>query len=69
MEKRRLMKRSDDNQGIVTRCVCPYCDEELLVTALPYCRRCTVSLYYCVTCKVAVPREAEICPNCGGRLL
>lgn len=69
MEKRRLMKRYDEAQSIVTKCACPYCDEELLVSTLPYCRKCTVTLYYCVTCKAAVSREADVCPTCGGKLL
>lgn len=69
MEKRRLMKRSDETQSIVAKCACPYCEEELLVSTLPYCRPCAVTLHYCVTCRVAVAREAEVCPSCSSELL
>jgi hypothetical protein len=47
---------------------CPYCDEEIVSAQLPFCKPCGVSLRYCAKCRVAVAREAEVCPHCGGPL-
>jgi hypothetical protein len=54
---------------MIVRCACPYCDDEILTSALPYCHRCDVSLRYCTKCQVAVEREAKVCPQCGGQLV
>ena len=59
------MKRSEEPKK---RCFCPYCEGEVLVTELPYCQPCGVALRYCVKCQIAAPREAEVCPQCGGKL-
>lgn len=48
--------------------VCPYCEQAITVASFPYCQPCGVVLRYCVRCKVAVAREAEVCPQCGGAL-
>jgi hypothetical protein len=50
------------------RCFCPYCEEELVISGLPYCQPCGVVLHYCTNCQIAVVREAEVCPQCGGKL-
>jgi RNA polymerase subunit RPABC4/transcription elongation factor Spt4 len=44
---------------------CPYCDEEIENTQLPYCQPCKVPSFKCPACKQVVPREEKICPNCG----
>ncbi len=44
-------------------CFCPYCDAELEET--PICRVCKVTIFYCPRCRKPMPREKEICPNCG----
>lgn len=69
MKKRKPAKKSEAQKGIVVRCSCPYCEEELFATALPYCRHCSVTLRYCVTCQIAVAQNAEVCPQCGGQLV
>ena len=51
-----------------TRCFCPYCEEELTISTMPYCQPCGVTLRYCVRCQIAVVREATICLQCGGEL-
>lgn len=48
--------------------VCPYCEGEILAAKLPICKPCGVTLRYCTTCDIAVEREAEVCPQCGGKL-
>jgi hypothetical protein len=50
------------------RCLCPYCEEEVTVSVLPYCQPCDVTLRYCARCQIAVVKEAEACPQCGGEL-
>ena len=50
------------------KCVCPYCEEEIIAAGFAYCKPCGVSLRYCAKCGVAVSREVEVCPQCGGDL-
>ena len=60
------MKRSEEPKE--SRCFCPYCEEELAISPLPYCQPCGVTLRYCIKCRIAVVREATVCPHCGGEL-
>ncbi|NQT31729.1 MAG: zinc ribbon domain-containing protein [Deltaproteobacteria bacterium] len=62
------MKESKESKSVEKRCSCPYCDEEITLSVLPYCKPCGVTLRYCPSCQIAVPREAETCPQCGGKL-
>ena len=62
------MKESKESKAVEKKCVCPYCDEEIIQAKLPYCQPCQVTLRYCRNCQIAVPREAETCPQCGGKL-
>lgn len=62
------MKGSKESKSVVRKCVCPYCEEEITLTVLPYCQPCGVTLRYCSSCQTAVPREADVCPQCGGKL-
>ncbi len=47
---------------------CPYCDEEMLKSDLPYCQLCGVSVFYCPGCHKPVSRENRVCPHCGGEI-
>ena len=62
MQKQKESK--ERNRG----CVCPYCEEELALSAPPYCSPCNVTLLYCAKCGIVVEREAKVCPQCGGKL-
>lgn len=62
------MKRSEEPKSKEGRRFCPYCEEEILSAAFPYCRPCNVTLRYCIKCQIAVVREATVCPQCGGKL-
>jgi len=62
------MKESKESKAVEKKCVCPYCDEEIILARLPYCQPCGVTLRYCRSCQIAVPREAKVCPQCGGKL-
>ena len=62
------MNRSEQPREKERRCFCPYCDEELAISPPPYCQSCEVTLRYCIRCKIAVAREATVCPECGGEL-
>ena len=62
------MKRSEQPKSDEMRCICPYCEEEILTAGFPYCQRCGVTLRYCARCQIAVVREATVCPHCGGEL-
>ena len=63
------MKRSEEEMKKEERgCFCPYCEEELAISAPPYCQPCSVTLRYCIKCKIAVVREATVCPQCGAEI-
>ena len=62
------MEKSKELERKGGRCVCPYCEEELALSAPPYCSPCNVTLLYCAKCEIAVEREATVCPQCGGEL-
>ena len=62
------MEKNEKLKGNARKCSCPYCDEELIASVVPHCQPCGVTLRYCVKCQIAVPREAEVCPQCGGEL-
>ena len=48
------------------RCLCPYCEEEVVAASSPYCQACGVMFHYCRRCQVAVlDRKASHCPKCG----
>ena len=51
-----------------TKCACPFCEEEMEVTALPFCQACGVAVRYCVKCETPAPKNAKVCPKCGGKL-
>ena len=50
------------------KCVCPFCEEELQVTTPPFCQACGVTIQYCLKCEAPAPKNAKVCPKCGGRL-
>lgn len=62
------MNKAEEKEKEGKGCFCPYCDEELVMSALPYCQPCGIALRYCRNCQIAVVREAEVCPQCGGEL-
>ena len=62
------MKERKESKAAERRCFCPYCDAEIMVDMLPYCQPCGVTLRYCSVCQIAVPKDAETCPRCGGKL-
>jgi predicted amidophosphoribosyltransferase len=47
---------------------CPYCDEGIMDSQLPYCQPCRVTTFYCPECQQPVPRQKEVCPNCGAEI-
>ena len=48
------------------RCICPYCEEELIMANLPYCRPCRIVFRQCIRCQITVlDKEATNCPKCG----
>ena len=62
------MNNCDEPKGKKEKRVCPYCEDEVLTAEFTYCKPCGVTLLYCVKCDIAVVREAEVCPQCGGKL-
>lgn len=48
------------------RCLCPYCEVELIEAHFPFCQACGATVRYCVKCHITVlDKEAESCPKCG----
>ena len=62
------MPMPEETKEKPVKCRSPYCGEETEVAAMPFCQPCGITLHYCVKCQTAVPREAEVCPQCGGEL-
>jgi hypothetical protein len=62
------MKKTKEPKEKKGRCFCPYCEEEVVISVMPYCQPCDVTLRYCARCQIAVVKEAEACPQCGGEL-
>ena len=44
---------------------CPFCDEEIMKAALPFCQACGVTIFYCPECRKPLPRDKRVCPHCG----
>ena len=44
---------------------CPYCDEEILESLLPFCQACKVTVIYCSSCNKPLPLGEKVCPDCG----
>ena len=47
---------------------CPYCDEEISGTSIPYCHACGVTVFYCPQCRKPLPRDEKVCPHCGAEI-
>jgi hypothetical protein len=51
------------------RCLCPYCEEELVIGSCPFCQACGAAINYCLSCRIMVPDvNATTCPECGAPL-
>jgi hypothetical protein len=64
----KKVAKSKEKGGEVKECLCPYCEEELMLAELPFCKSCSVLLRYCKTCKIVVEKGVENCPRCGAPL-
>ncbi len=62
------MKRREESNEKQRKCACPYCEGEVAISAVPVCQPCGVTLRYCVNCHIVVAKEAEVCPQCGGKV-
>jgi membrane protease subunit (stomatin/prohibitin family) len=62
------MEKAKKKTTKAAKCACPFCEEMIEVTALPFCQTCGVAIVYCVTCQTPAPRNAKVCPKCGGKL-
>jgi len=49
-------------------CFCPYCDQEIIESDLPYCQTCQATIFYCPECREPLPRDIRVCPNCGSKI-
>jgi hypothetical protein len=47
---------------------CPYCEDEIANSQLPYCQPCKVETFNCPNCSTPVPRLKKICPKCGSSM-
>ena len=59
-------KRKKTQTPLICRCVCPYCDVELVIEDLPFCQVCKISFGRCASCGAVILEEkATKCNNCG----
>jgi hypothetical protein len=47
---------------------CPYCEDELVNSQLPYCQPCKVETFNCPSCGKPAPRLKKVCPECGSSM-
>lgn len=47
-------------------CRCPYCDQPIAEGSI--CQPCAAKIDICPDCKKPVPKGAETCPKCGGKI-
>lgn len=47
---------------------CPYCEDEIAGSQLPFCQPCKLETFNCPNCGTAVPRMKKICPSCGSSM-
>ena len=52
-----------------TKVHCPYCDEEIVKAAFPFCQSCGVVLVVCQECGKPVASTKRVCPTCGARIV
>ena len=62
------MKKSKESESKVVRCFCPYCEKELVISTLPYCQACAITIFYWPECQKPLPRDNEVCPHCGANI-
>lgn len=65
MEKDKAKKKGTTKGA---KCACPYCEAEMVEVKSPFCQGCGVKVAYCVTCQTALPKNAKVCPKCGGKI-
>lgn len=51
-------------QETTGKCVCPYCDKEIITQQPPYCQTCHKELIKCPKCQKPVPASSPTCPHC-----
>lgn len=62
-------KPKKDDKPLICRCVCPYCDVEIIVEDSPFCNVCKVSFGRCSSCGAVIMEEKAVkCPSCGKSL-
>lgn len=59
---------ADQEEKKQTFC-CPYCEGELKEAGLPFCQSCDIAILYCPKCQKPLPRESNVCPDCGAELM
>jgi hypothetical protein len=47
---------------------CPYCEDEIANSQLPFCQPCKVTQFNCPECGKTAPRTKKICPSCGAKM-
>ena len=51
------------------RCVCPYCDEEIILSDAPWCQACKIVFQRCDICGITIlEKDLTTCPECGAPL-
>ena len=63
MTKEETLERKKEERA----CYCPYCDGDLTML-MPFCEGCGAELRFCAQCCEPLPKNAQICPNCGAEV-
>lgn len=62
------MKKSVSKTERKNEVWCPYCEDELAKSQLPYCQPCKLETFNCPNCGTAVSRKVKTCPSCGASM-
>jgi hypothetical protein len=58
--------KKTDKQPLICRCVCPYCEAELVIAENPFCTVCKISFGRCPSCGALImEKETVTCKSCG----
>jgi hypothetical protein len=62
MKSKKEEKRHDEKLW------CPYCEDELANSQMPFCQPCKVETFNCPSCGKPVVRTKRTCPSCGAKM-
>ncbi len=63
--KNTKKQKSEVKKAPASKCLCPYCDEEVAEVLPTICKPCGITLRYCAKCHTVAGKDVKLCPKCG----